>query len=292
MDYSIAITFEEAPYLQRDREITFSDPNPGPFRISHNTPLIASMVTFSDCISGLKLHPATASILDDIRFLIATVTSLPQQSTPAELHKVAKTSKWIMNKIANLPAHSPESSGIQTPSQDPTNRSLMDACQATPVDSPASASDDPSDPVYQSIRQAALLYATAIVERRPFSRVCSDEQFYELWATMWRVPQTRWRQLAGIFLWIVALIVPTAAMTPHSRFVKSMLTTPGLEIGIENWFAASSSLRMILTLQAWLRAGNNNSGNASPHDPGQGFGPSSSLTSSVSSSSRQSSGHV
>ncbi|KAH7025892.1 uncharacterized protein B0I36DRAFT_329370 [Microdochium trichocladiopsis] len=295
LDYSIAIAFEGPPYLQHSREPAFSDPTPGPFRISHNTPLVASMVTFSDCTSGLKLHPASASILDDIRFLIATVTSLPAHSSQAELSKVATTSRWILNRISKLPAHSPESPGPHEPSQNHVNRTLMVTGQATPIDSPSSMSEDTTDPVYQAIRQAALLYATAIVERQPFSKVCSHEQFYELWTTVWRVPRTRWKSLAGIFLWIIVVILPTAATTPHSRFVKSMLTTSGLEIGTENWFAASSALRAVLTLQAWLRGGDGT--DVSGGDGSSGFGPSSSMASSsmassASGSSRRSSDHL
>ncbi|KXJ90780.1 hypothetical protein Micbo1qcDRAFT_225647 [Microdochium bolleyi] len=299
LDYSIAISFESPAYLGNGHEGAFSDPTPGPFRISHNTPLVASMVTFSDCISGLNLHPATASILDDIRFLLAAVASLPAQSSPTELKKVATTSHWIFNRISKLPIYSPDAPDPPaTPQQLPTNNLQgHTGSQRNSTDSPASMAEQNADPVYQAIRQAALLYATAIVERQPFSKVVSFEQFYELWTTVWRVPLTRWKSLAGIFLWIIIIISPTAATTPHSRFVKSMLTTPALGIGIENWFASSSSLRAVLALQAWLRGGEElrdmgvggggggggGSGNAAPR------GHPRSMASSVSGSSRQSS---
>lgn len=256
LDYSIAISFESPAYFGAGRDGVFSDPAPGPFRISHNTPLVASMVTFSDCISGLNIHPATASILDDIRFLLATVTSLPVHATRAEINKVATTSHWIFNRISKLPVYSPDEPDPPTTLPFTANGSPADpGFYGSSTNSPSSMSEPTSDPVYQAIRQAALLYATAIVERQPFSKVVSLEKFYELWTLVWRVPLTRWQSLVGIFLWIIIIILPTAATTPHSRFVKSMLNTPALGIGIENWFASSSSMRAALTLQAWLRGG-------------------------------------
>jgi hypothetical protein len=85
----------------------FEDPIAVPFRMAHNSPLIADLPSFSECSSSLGLHLATASILDDMRFLFNTVLSLPADPTAQELLKVKSTSAWIYNRILNLDIASP-----------------------------------------------------------------------------------------------------------------------------------------------------------------------------------------
>jgi hypothetical protein len=46
-------------------------------------------------------------MLDDMRFLINTVLSLPENPTEKELRKVHSTSAWIYNRTFNLPGFSP-----------------------------------------------------------------------------------------------------------------------------------------------------------------------------------------
>ncbi|OAA61871.1 Zn(2)-C6 fungal-type DNA-binding domain protein [Niveomyces insectorum RCEF 264] len=94
-----------------------------PFRVAHNTPLVAALPSFAQCADALKLHPTTASILDDMRFLIAAVLALPpapparshdnnekkkeNKNNTAALKKVQTTAEWIHDRIRRLPADSP-----------------------------------------------------------------------------------------------------------------------------------------------------------------------------------------
>jgi hypothetical protein len=108
------------------------------------------------------------------------------------------------------------------------------------------------DLMYQTIRQAALIWTSAISSRRPFSESCSATDFYKLWTTLWRLSLTTWKSVLGIYLWIIITIVPASRDTAHGRFVKSMLTISALNMGLENWSASHSALRNAMRLQTWL----------------------------------------
>lgn len=229
------------------------------------------MVSFASCADAMKMHPTAASILDDIRFLIATIVALPDDPSPQEIQKLQSTSQWIHNRIAALPVDSPDSprptpspppqraSASPTPSQASSNsQTLIDDNSPSSADKvtvePVSAGKTP-DFLYQSIRLAALIYTSAIVSRKPFSESCAASDLYRLWTTMWRVPLATWKSMVGIFLWIEIAITPPSRDTPHGRFVKSMLTIAGLSMGIDNWSASSNALRGAMRLQAWLNGG-------------------------------------
>jgi hypothetical protein len=102
-DVSIALAHEINPFLQNNHEFEFHDPVTVPFRVGHNTPFVSGLVPFVECAESLNMHPATASILDDMRFLINAVLSLPEEPSPQELQKVKSTAVWIHERISNLP---------------------------------------------------------------------------------------------------------------------------------------------------------------------------------------------
>jgi hypothetical protein len=233
------------------------------------------MVSFASCAEAYKLHPTTASILDDIRFLIVTIGSLPTESAPQEIQKLQSTAGWMHERIAALPHDSPlpqdpatmpepppqnSASPSSTHSATSATSSLSEHSQPSlpkneSTHASSSSMETPPDYLYQSIRLAALMYTTAIVERKPFSTVCSLHDFYQLWTTIWRVPLTVWKSMMGIFLWIEVAITPPSRDTPHGRFVKSMLTIVCLNMGVDNWDSTSSALRGAIRLQAWLNGG-------------------------------------
>lgn len=74
-----------------------------PFRVFLNTPLVSPLVPFKTCAEPLKLHEATARILDDMRFLIGLVLNLPVDCSQKDLQKLQSTSTWIHDRISGLP---------------------------------------------------------------------------------------------------------------------------------------------------------------------------------------------
>ncbi|KAK3301447.1 uncharacterized protein B0H64DRAFT_370561 [Chaetomium fimeti] len=94
----------------------------GGFRTLGLNGLISKLaVSFAVPASALHIHPAVASILDDMRFLLAAVLALPAKPSAKELQKVHTTSAWIHERISSLPEYSPArrrpSAASSTPSR-------------------------------------------------------------------------------------------------------------------------------------------------------------------------------
>ncbi|CAI4215701.1 unnamed protein product [Parascedosporium putredinis] len=81
-DIGIALAHEIQPFLGNGMDYDYCDLTVLPFRIAHNTPLLPNIPSFATSADALGLHPTTASILDDMRFLINAVMSLPDHASP------------------------------------------------------------------------------------------------------------------------------------------------------------------------------------------------------------------
>lgn len=106
-----------------------------PLRLALNTPLVSSLPRFADCAEALKLDPATAAILDDMRFLVSAVLALPDEPSAKELQKINTTSAWIHNRTSALPDYSPRrrppaARSATTPSIIVTDIEAVDAAEA------------------------------------------------------------------------------------------------------------------------------------------------------------------
>lgn len=86
-----------------------------PLRLALNSPLVSSLPRFADCAEALQLDPATAAILDDMRFLISAVLALPDEPSQKALQKISTTSAWIHNRTSALPDSSPRRSLAAAP---------------------------------------------------------------------------------------------------------------------------------------------------------------------------------
>src|SRR3569833_1299852 len=106
---AIALSFEISPFLQNGSLFQYEESTQTPFRVACNTPLVSPLVPFANCAEALGMHPATASILDDMRFLSSSGLSLPEKPTAKEQQKVATTATWIYERMNKLPADSPMS---------------------------------------------------------------------------------------------------------------------------------------------------------------------------------------
>ncbi|KAK0714690.1 hypothetical protein B0H67DRAFT_536573 [Lasiosphaeris hirsuta] len=109
-DAVIAMSLEKSPILQRGPGFDF-DYREAPhesFMARFNSPLLYGPYTFSSCIGAMDLHPTTASILDDMRFLITTVLNLGPHPSAQEIKKLQSTAMWIHDRISKLPKSLPE----------------------------------------------------------------------------------------------------------------------------------------------------------------------------------------
>lgn len=227
-----------------------------------------------------------------MRFLIGLVLALPEKPTEKDLQKVQTTSAWIYERICSLPVEtltmpqqqqyrgsadmlSPISAGPSdrrasssgpSPRKPTRHHSPSDLYPPASFESPEFSSTIPiaggtaqvqptsQDIIYQAVRQTALIYARAIMSRRPLHNpsVCSQEEFLGLWTTIWKVPLRTWKGVLGVFVWIMLSITPASRGTPHARFVKSLLTVGMTQMGLEDWDVAEKGMKGAMTLVGWL----------------------------------------
>ncbi len=191
-----------------------------------STPFINSKTDLVDSAADLQISKETATILDDMRFLmIAILKQADCEPSEKETRKLAATSVWIRDRISSLP------------------------------DGPEPHISLGHDYIYKSCRISALIYCKSIVERVSLAKSCTIFDLNYLWSSMWKVRLSRWKQIPGIFLFIILGAITAAQDTAHGRFLKSMLKTTSSYIAMENWEVADASLMAFVKLQRWLRNG-------------------------------------
>jgi hypothetical protein len=188
------------------------------------TPFVASDTTFLSTIDILKISQETAMILDDMRFLMTAILNYIS-SPPSEIEKAKfqTTAVWVHDRINALP-------------------------DGTVPDSPLAR-----DQIYKSVLIAAHIFCRAITSRTRLSKACTILDLQKLWANMWKVKLSRWKETPGIFLFIILAAIPAAQETPHGRFLKSMLKTTTAYISLQNWDVVDCTLMSYVQLQRWLR---------------------------------------
>lgn len=290
------MSLETVPILQRGpgfdfdyREPPLQQPIP-----RFNSPLLDDEFRFFSHAETLGLHPTTASMLDDVRFLVSTVLQLGSEPLEKEIEKLQSTAMWIHDRISSLPMELPAGtsvarSGSSTSSAslrptdggphdlEPRPHSLLPQypsyTSSSPIDhqhrGPKLAplkSHGPihllPDHLYSVVRVSAPLYARAIGTRMPFSAVCSPADALALLNAAWRVPLARWRSVIGVLLFAFIAIVSTAsvmevdpALLPHVGFVKSVLQIGFMQMALESWEVCRETLGRAEGLLVWLRGG-------------------------------------
>lgn len=198
------MSLESDPILQKGPGFDFDyrEPPLDQFLARFSSPLLYGLSTFSSCTQELNIHPITASILDDIRFLITTVLNLNSGPSDQEVKKLQSTAMWIHDRISSLPmdllTQAEKAAGTKSsdaPKSEARPHSLLPhypaytASPSTPVPvdgaytlpnararGPKLAPLKPQpflppgpDHIYSVVRLAAPLYARAIGTRQPFS---------------------------------------------------------------------------------------------------------------------------
>ena len=191
-----------------------------------STPFVTAQETFTNCADKLQISKETATILDDMRFLLlALVKQVDRELSEQEKTKLATTSIWIRDRIAALPGGSEAETPLAT------------------------------DYIYKSCRIAASIYCRAIAQRTSLSRACTLQELNHFWVNMWQIKLSRWKQIPGIFLFIILSAVSAAEDTPYGRFLKCMFKTTSAYVGIDYWVLVDAALMAFVKLQRWLRAG-------------------------------------
>lgn len=257
-DVVMALAHEIDPLIYGHPGFEFDDPIMMPFHTALNSPLIFGWPTFTACANSLQLHPSTAMILDEIRYLIETVLMLPEQPTVEELQKVVTAAGWVRDRISELPEDTParQNPNSRTSSAATTPKTAHDA------QSPESTRSDNSSPsielpdlMYRCVRMTALIYCRAILNRTPTSAICSEIDFLMIWQAVWAVTLPTWKATIGIFVWVMLAIVPSCHNSGPARFIKTLMVAGFMTIGVDNWHLVMDVTRTSFALQKWLAGG-------------------------------------
>ena len=201
------------PSVSPTREDSPSFAPPAPAaRLS--SPQYQSGSTFRDSIDTLGIDPEAAMILDDIRFLTLSITS-PTSST--KVIKIQSTASWLHNRVASLP-----------PLTSKTETELINS----------------------SVRLSALVYTSCIVSLTPFTQV--THHLAEIKKHISRVPMSRWKNIPGIFLWILMVISPTCGPGIDDRKWRKKMPVTAMAIGLEGFGLGIAYLRANWLVQRWI----------------------------------------
>jgi hypothetical protein len=214
-DYQIACTLECDPIVQGPQEVVeiLRD-----FPSQFNSPFLLSKITFQESAEFNGIGSAAATVLDDTRFITASMLSIVGAQNPGQARtKFLTTVQWIHNRLT---------ADVETPLS--------------------------NDMIYQTCRAAAIIYTTAILSRKPLSVACTGSLLADVWKTMWRVPLSRWKQIPGVFLFILLVVNPFTRSRPEGRFIKGMFAPSIIAIGIVDWEVVVAILKAFLGVQKWL----------------------------------------
>ncbi|EPE06653.1 hypothetical protein F503_03080 [Ophiostoma piceae UAMH 11346] len=337
-DMAIALPFETNPMISGTSSRYAHEETTAPFRVAHNSPFLANLPSFSQCAEALQLHATTASILDDVRFLISAVLGLPEKPTPKDQQKIQTTARWIHDRIQKLPLSSSEAAisrgNAKQPDTASARRPSIVLSRAEPMDTQSAApdtslqsyfympsmlssttshrgdstsphlqplspcgsadgsitlsahsnnsdgrsrrgstrkrraapllaidadlslpADPPPDPLYDAVRQTALIYSRAILQQKPLREVVEPDELGQLWDTAWHVSLTGSKGMVGVLMWVALGMVSSARDGPQDRFVKSLLSLCTVQTSLGGWEVALGALRAALRLNVWLARG-------------------------------------
>ncbi|KPM36002.1 hypothetical protein AK830_g10582 [Neonectria ditissima] len=259
-DVVMALAHEIEPSIYGFPGFEFTDPIMIPFHAALNTPLIFGWPSFEGCANSLQLHPSTAKILDDVRYLINKVIALPEYPTKSENKKVMTAAGLLRNYIADMPADTPARDNPNSR----TNSAATSPKSTEEGQSPDSLRSDESSPsvelpdlMYRCVRMTAIIYCRAILNRTPTSTVCNEIDFLMIWQAVWQVSLPTWNATIGLFLWVMLAVVPSSHKTKIARFIKTLMVSGFMTVGVENWHIVMDVTRTALKLQRWLASGDN-----------------------------------
>lgn len=226
-DYHIACSFDIEPSFNYHPSLPLAQSVLQRSSLHLDNPLLRSSQKFAIHFECLGIGEETATILDDMRFLLQAVIYQADSDRDSldvnDEGKLAATSSWVCDRITSL------------------------------GEVPKQALN--SDFIYQSCRKAASIYCKAISERSALSHACTIQDLSQLWASMWRVTLTQWKKIPGIFIWILLSVNQAAQDMPHGRLIKSLLKSSSFYIALENWEVVDETLEAFVKLQRWLREG-------------------------------------
>lgn len=220
-DYEIACCFESELFLQAGDPVLDEEiPLPTSWPRGFDSPTVPSETKFVDMQAELGLTAAAAQILDDVRFLVTSVTV--GEEGPTKAPKARSTAAWLHRRLREMPA---EQINEATPEK---------MC------------------MQEAIRLAALIHSWSISSLSQISGLRDDALVDQAFTAMRSVSLTTWKRTPGIFLWVMLVAAPNTKQDARGRFVRRKMAVAGLSIGFEDFIVGISYLRAFWLVQRWI----------------------------------------
>ncbi|KAH7403304.1 hypothetical protein BKA64DRAFT_706804 [Cadophora sp. MPI-SDFR-AT-0126] len=224
-DYELACAFERELDLQ-SMESAIATPLPirENYPAKARCPVLPYPTTFRECKETLNLTLTAAEILDDVRFLTTSITScfLSPELEPTKTSKIQSTAAWLHKRVSAIPP--------------------LETVAITPT----------SDIIIDTIRLSALVYTSAIQTLTPLSQNFLPDLQERMYSNISLVGLRNWKEIPGIFLWILLVAAPCARDDHRGRFLRKQMACTGMAIGLEDFLLGTACLRAFWLVQRWI----------------------------------------
>jgi hypothetical protein len=175
---------------------------------------------------------ALATVLDDLRLLTSSITSFftitpnPEGPSPQyESTTISDKALIIQQSALNLPSI------------------------------PISPLSSPSDLVHETLRITIIIYTRAITSRLPISSAYAPNLRQQVYSTIFRVRLSDWKQIPGIFLWILLVASPGSGKDALGRLLRTNENLAAIYIGLRDFGFVIDCLRTFWGVQRWIAGG-------------------------------------
>jgi len=229
-DYELACSFDKDLALYKTQPYKRNaQPLPAPYPEDFNSPLLNFSTPFVDIRYRWGLELVAAEILDSVRDLTVSVLS-------SSLPYCKFSTSDILTKAHSI--HSQLLTSYLPHSSNPTTETSL---------------------ITATIHHAAIFYVTSITSLTPLSSLNSQSDFspptiqQRFQSALCAVPLSRWKQLPGIFLWILLVACPSCKYDPIGWFIKGQLSVTAVSMSVEDFDLARSCLDGFWRVGAWVR---------------------------------------
>jgi hypothetical protein len=187
------------------------------------SPLWISSGSFADKITTSGLNPATAQILDWMSFLTAQIrSSVLNNTSEARYPQIILSATRIYAQLSELPS-----------ANDPLHAATADF-------------------IYEAVRLSSLVYSRAILRHTKLSQSCSPDVISALLEATSHVPLGTWKEVPGIWLFILLVANAGARFTREGRLSRALTRICSFSIALRDWQALVNLMESFLAVQKWI----------------------------------------
>jgi hypothetical protein len=190
-----------------------------------DSPLYRPTRPDGDKLKEWAVDSVTAMILEHVCQIIATVRSyMFNEISEVKCKDLLAGADKILTKLASLPLVV-----------------LLD--RRTPVEGR----------VYECCRLTAIIYCRAILSYTKFSSACGPEDLDRLYLIMNLVPNTRWKQIPGVWIWIICAVNPAASYRKEGLRLRMLLKNSTSSMGLIDFQILANCMESFMAVQRWIR---------------------------------------